>query len=153
SSDNTVILDTGTDTTDLSSYTVAPGLLAPFTGYSWKVRYQDSVGWSDYSTATDFTTIQLVMSTLSASAGSISRLSPLTLTAGNITALGGDKVKAVIFFIDNNFDGSFDKGDRLLGRSTNGKKGWSIRKIIPRAMHAGEAIISAIAIGAHGPKD
>ncbi len=55
---STVVWDSGTDTSDTNTTTVPSGKLAYDTGYSWKVRYEDSGGlWSSYSTATTFTTV------------------------------------------------------------------------------------------------
>jgi O-glycosyl hydrolase len=55
--DSAVILDTGTDLTDLTSLTVSSGLLDYVTAYTWQVRYQDNHGaWSSYSTPTAFST-------------------------------------------------------------------------------------------------
>jgi GH18 family chitinase len=54
-SDNAVVIDSGTDTTNKTSRAVAA--LDYSTAYSWQVRYQDNHGaWSNYSTATAFTT-------------------------------------------------------------------------------------------------
>jgi hypothetical protein len=49
-----VILDTGTDTDNLTTLRVTG--LQPSTTYEWQVRYQDDLGgWSQYSNPTQFT--------------------------------------------------------------------------------------------------
>ena len=56
-SDSALLLDTGTDLTDTTNYTVAPGLLDYVSAYTWQVRYQDNHGiWSSYSVPTAFST-------------------------------------------------------------------------------------------------
>ena len=53
------VVSTG-DVDDLTSYTVAGGVLSANTTYYWRVRYKDSNGsYSAYSTATSFTTAAL----------------------------------------------------------------------------------------------
>lgn len=55
--DNAVVIDTGTDAADTTSYGVPSGLLDYLTAYTWQVRYQDNHGaWSSYSIPTTFTT-------------------------------------------------------------------------------------------------
>ncbi len=57
-SDGVEMFDTGTDTVDLTSWTIPAGPFANSTAYSWKVRYEDNHGaWSNYSTPTSFTTL------------------------------------------------------------------------------------------------
>ncbi len=57
SSDGALIYDSGETTTNKTSITVSPAL-AYNTAYTWQVRYRDSGAlWSNYSTATSFTTI------------------------------------------------------------------------------------------------
>jgi hypothetical protein len=52
---STLIYDTATDTTDLTSLTVPSGKLISGDTYSWQVRYEDNYGgWSSYSTPTAF---------------------------------------------------------------------------------------------------
>ena len=52
---STLIYDTGTDATNLSSLTVPTGTLIAGNSYSWQVRYEDNYGgWSNYSTPTAF---------------------------------------------------------------------------------------------------
>ncbi len=54
---STLVYDTGTDTTDLSSLTVPSGKLSSGNSYTWEVRYEDNYGdWSSYSPATAFAT-------------------------------------------------------------------------------------------------
>jgi O-glycosyl hydrolase len=54
--DNAVVIDTGTDAADTTSYGVPSGLLDYLTAYTWQVRYQDNHGaWSSYSIPTAFT--------------------------------------------------------------------------------------------------
>jgi hypothetical protein len=54
----TVIYDSGTDTTHLTSFTVSNSLFAIGGNYSWRVRYQDNYGgWSSYSAPTSLFTI------------------------------------------------------------------------------------------------
>lgn len=50
------IYDSGEDTTNLVSITISSGYLYPGTMYYWHVRHKNAVGWSSYSTETDFTT-------------------------------------------------------------------------------------------------
>lgn len=55
-SGSTLVYDSGTDTTDLTSITIPSGKLNINTTYTWEVRYEDSANtWSSYSTATSFT--------------------------------------------------------------------------------------------------
>ena len=55
--DSTLIYDTGTDTTDLTSLIVPSGKLTAGSSYSWQVRYEDNYNdWSSYSTVTSFAT-------------------------------------------------------------------------------------------------
>ena len=52
---STLIYDTGTDTTNLTSLIVPSGKLTAGSSYSWQVRYEDNYGdWSSYSPATAF---------------------------------------------------------------------------------------------------
>jgi hypothetical protein len=54
---SSLIFDTGTDTSHLTSYTVPAGKLSSGTDYTWQVRYEDNYGdWSSYSPATAFST-------------------------------------------------------------------------------------------------
>lgn len=54
---STLIYDSGTDATNLTSLTVPTGKLAAGNSYTWQVRYQDNYGdWSGYSAATSFAT-------------------------------------------------------------------------------------------------
>jgi hypothetical protein len=53
-----LVYDTGTDTTELHSLTVPAGKLIAGNAYTFKVRYEDNYGdWSNYSTATSFSTL------------------------------------------------------------------------------------------------
>lgn len=55
-SNSVVVVDSGETAVSLTNY--SPAGLAEGTGYDWQVRYKDSRGaWSEYSTATHFTTI------------------------------------------------------------------------------------------------
>lgn len=55
-SDNSVVLDTGSDTENKVSF--RPSNLSNLIEYEWQVRYKDAAGdWSEYSDATRFTTI------------------------------------------------------------------------------------------------
>ena len=55
--DNVVVFDSGTDTVDLATLTLPANTLDFGTTYSWQARYEDNHGaWSEYSTATTFTT-------------------------------------------------------------------------------------------------
>jgi hypothetical protein len=55
---STLIYDTGTDTTDLTSLNVPSGKLTAGTSYTWQVRYEDNYNdWSGYSTAMSFATL------------------------------------------------------------------------------------------------
>lgn len=61
--DGAIIFDSGIDTSNLTSLAVANGLLKNSTGYSWKVRYENSAGlWSEYSTPSTFITQDLPLS-------------------------------------------------------------------------------------------
>ncbi len=92
SSDNTVVFNSGTDTSDLTSIKLAANLLANNVAYTWQVRYKDSYGaWSPYSTATKFTTVAVAQQT-----GSL----------------------AGFTFNDNNKNGTFDAGDVKTGGKT-----------------------------------
>ena len=52
---SSLVYDTGTDTTDLSSLTVPAGKLTGGNSYTWQVRHEDNYGdWSTYSAATSF---------------------------------------------------------------------------------------------------
>jgi hypothetical protein len=54
---NNLILDSGTDTTNLTSLIVPSGKLTAGSSYSWQVRYEDNYNdWSSYSTAMSFAT-------------------------------------------------------------------------------------------------
>jgi O-glycosyl hydrolase len=58
SADNAIVLDSGTDATDKTNFTVASGVLDYGTPYNWQVRHQNNHGaWSGYSTATVFATL------------------------------------------------------------------------------------------------
>lgn len=51
------VFDSGTDTMNLNSITVPPGVLSDSSNYCWHVRYQDNLGaWSEYSSETCFNT-------------------------------------------------------------------------------------------------
>lgn len=53
---NTIVRDSGDDPVNLESYPVTPDL-GPLETYYWRVRYEgDLTGYSNYSTATEFTT-------------------------------------------------------------------------------------------------
>jgi uncharacterized protein YkwD len=55
--DGVLVWDSGADTADMLSTSVPADLLTYDTSYSWQFRFQDTDGlWSDYSTATTFTT-------------------------------------------------------------------------------------------------
>jgi plastocyanin len=57
-SDNQVVFDSGEDFASRTSLGVPEGKLAFGVKYAWQVRYRDGLGeWSDYSTATTFTTL------------------------------------------------------------------------------------------------
>ena len=52
-----MVFDSGTDTVDLATLTLPANTLDFGTTYSWQARYEDNHGaWSEYSTATTFTT-------------------------------------------------------------------------------------------------
>ena len=54
---STLVYDTGTDTTHLTSLTVPSGKLSAGNTYTWQVRYEDNYGdWSGYSAPTLFAT-------------------------------------------------------------------------------------------------
>ena len=55
--DSSVVIDSGTDVVDTTSYSVPAGLLGYLTAYTWQVRFQDNHGaWSSFSIPTGFTT-------------------------------------------------------------------------------------------------
>lgn len=54
------LFDSGTDTLDLISITVPPGILLSYATYYWHVRYKDNHdAWSNWSAETSFTTSTL----------------------------------------------------------------------------------------------
>lgn len=69
--DSAVVIDTGTDAADTTSYGVPSGPLDYLTAYTWQVRYQDNHGaWSSYSISTAFTTAPPSLS-MAASQGNV----------------------------------------------------------------------------------
>ena len=70
-----------------------------------------------------------------------------TFTASGVTASAGDNVRSVTYFIDNNSDGVFSKGDLLLGRSGNAASNFAATGIIKSGLALGNLTISAVAQG------
>lgn len=104
-SDGTVVYDTGTDATHLTSLGVPAGVLANGTSYSWQVRYEDNYGnWSAFSTATTFSTPSL---NTAAIAGTV-------FTDANEDQVrdGGEAgLAGVTVYLDANNDGNLDNGE------------------------------------------
>lgn len=86
-SDGRVVWDSGLDLSDTNIATVPAGKLAYNTAYSWQVRYEDISGaWSDYSSATTFTTLILPSDLAVVAAGSSIWRSAATGENANWTA-------------------------------------------------------------------
>jgi hypothetical protein len=111
SSDNSLVVDTGTDTDDLTSFVAPP--LEPSTTYIWQVRYQDNYGaWSNLSAQTSFTTaVAPMLSSYSVNSGAAQRSmvteatvvfnQPVNLASGAISLVqrgtGGGSPTAITF--------------------------------------------------------
>ena len=114
-SDNTVVLDTEADTTDLTNYSVPSGILAYNTGYTWQVRYEDSGGlWSDYSTATSFTTLY-GSPVVTTSAGSLSYLQGAAPGAVDPGITVSDAGSTTLVGATVTISGNYASGQDMLG--------------------------------------
>ena len=76
-----------------------------------------------------------------------------TFSVSGITASAGDRIRSVTYFIDNNSDGLFSKGDLLLGRSGNAASNFSAAGIIKGGLALGDLTISAVAQGSLSKSD
>ena len=82
--DGSTVVDTGTDTSDFTTYTIPAANLAGNTQYIWRVRYEDNHGaWSSYSTPTSFTTANQppTISSFTAAPNPVTAGATLTLSA------------------------------------------------------------------------
>jgi hypothetical protein len=68
--DNSIVIDTGPDSVNKTSFTVPDGVLQYASAYSWDTRYEDSHGlWGEHSEATSFSTIAPSLSVFAQGSG------------------------------------------------------------------------------------
>lgn len=109
----TVIYDSGTDTHNLTSFTVPTGVLSAGQTYSWQVRYEGNVGvWSPYSAATKFVSPGGPGTPLNSSpANNATITNPVTLTASAFTDLLGGTHTASQWLVTDSVGATvFDSG-------------------------------------------
>jgi hypothetical protein len=75
-----------------------------------------------------------------------------TMTA-QVTASVDDRVRSVMYFVDENGNGLRDRGEFLVGRSGNATTNFRVTKRVPAGSSLGPVNIAAIAKGALGAGD
>jgi hypothetical protein len=124
-SDGTVVFNSGTDTTHLTSIQLAANLLANNVAYTWQVRYQDNYGaWSPYSSATKFTTVAVVQQT-----GSLAGFTFDDTNKNGKFDTGEKKTSGKTVFLDTNGNNKLDSGEKSAVTDSGGNYKFSSLRV------------------------